>query len=119
MLSAACALLLCGGLLGAAGCASGGIHAKERSHQQACQAADRQSEEDAMEQCQRCLKLMPEDELCASLLYGARKRAFQQHYIRGVMLNDQGRVNEAQAEFDAAARLDPDAARTAPPEPGR
>jgi tetratricopeptide (TPR) repeat protein len=103
-------------LLAVCGCASwrGDIRDKELAYQRACQAAERRSEEQALVECRRCLKALPEDEICANILYGARKRAAQTHYTHGVMLNAQGRALEAQEEFDAAAELDPDKTRSAP-----
>ena len=70
-----------------------------------------------MADCRRCLELVPEDETCRGLLYGARKRAAQKHYTHGLMLHGQGRDREAQEEFDAAAALEPDTERMGPAAP--
>jgi hypothetical protein len=65
------------------------------------------------------LELLPEDQTCAGILYGARKRASQKHYTHALMLHEQGRYREAQEEFDAAAELEPDKIGSTPLAPGR
>ena len=97
-------------LLGLSACASwhSGIRGKEQAYENACQEAEKRSEDKAITECRRCLKLMPDDETCSEILYAAKKRASQKHYTHALTLHEQGRYREAQEEFDASAALNPD-----------